>query len=211
LLVVHLARKPLSESSVAANILEHGTGAVNVGASRIGTSGGSTQPSGMDRLNAANAAQGYRPGVYQKGPPTPPSPSGRWPANVILQHRPGCMCQGTKKVQGSPTSRVFHGAYVGTGATKFLRGHSHPGNQHADSDGKETVANWACVPSCPVADLDRQQPNAGAFAPVQGTEPSVAVSDEGIYGNRKRVKGAFHQDTGGASRFFKQVQGKNDG
>jgi hypothetical protein len=209
--VVHLARKPLSESSVAANILKHGTGAVNVDATRIGTSGGSTQPSGMDRLNAANAAQGYRPGTYQKGPPVTPAPGGRWPANVILQHLPGCQCQGTKKVQGSPTSRVFHSAYAGTGATKFLRGHSHPGNQHADSEGKETVADWVCVPNCPVADLDTQQPNAGAFAPVQGSEPSAAVADEGVYGNRRRVRGAFHRDTGGASRFFKQVQAQSDG
>jgi len=34
--VIHLARKPLSEPSVAANVLKHGCGALNIDACRVG-------------------------------------------------------------------------------------------------------------------------------------------------------------------------------
>jgi len=78
-----VARKPLT-GTVAANVLTHGTGALNIDGCRVGTEGGSTQPSGMDRYNAKLAEQGYRPGAYQKGPQKPPESGGRWPANLIL-------------------------------------------------------------------------------------------------------------------------------
>jgi len=41
---------------------------------------------------------------------------------------------------------------------------------------------------------------AGAFAPVRGSEPSDVT--DGIYGDRARVAGAFHADSGSAARFF---------
>lgn len=77
-----LARKPLV-GTVAANVRAFGTGALNIAGCRVGSEGGSTIPSGMDRLNAANAAAGYRASEYQNGVPEAPQPSGRWPANLI--------------------------------------------------------------------------------------------------------------------------------
>jgi hypothetical protein len=43
--------------------------------------------------------------------------------------------------------------------------------------------------------------NAGASAPVRGTEASLA-SHGNVTGIRERVPGAFHNDTGSAARFF---------
>jgi len=43
--------------------------------------------------------------------------------------------------------------------------------------------------------------NAGASAPVKGTEASMA-SVGAVTGKRDRVPGAFHADTGSAARFF---------
>lgn len=43
--------------------------------------------------------------------------------------------------------------------------------------------------------------NAGAAAPVKGTEASAASTGK-VTGRRERVKGAFHADSGSASRFF---------
>lgn len=80
--LICVGRKPLI-GTVAANVIEHGTGALNIDGCRVGVDGGSDIPSGMDRLNEANAAQGYRPGTYQKGTPEAPQPMGRWPANVV--------------------------------------------------------------------------------------------------------------------------------
>jgi site-specific DNA-methyltransferase (adenine-specific) len=43
---------------------------------------------------------------------------------------------------------------------------------------------------------------AGAAAPVRGTEPSMAVQSGAIYNPRSRTPGAFHADSGSAARFF---------
>jgi len=83
MIVITVARKPMSEGTVAANVLAVGTGALNIDATRVGTYKNTT-PSGMDRYNARLQEQGYRPGAYAQGTPEPPSAVGRWPANLIL-------------------------------------------------------------------------------------------------------------------------------
>ena len=76
-----MARKPLV-GTVATNVLEYGTGALNIDGCRVGDFQNTT-PSGVDRRNAALAEAGYRPGAYQMGEKTPDTPPGRWPANLI--------------------------------------------------------------------------------------------------------------------------------
>lgn len=49
---------------------------------------------------------------------------------------------------------------------------------------------------------------AGAFAPVRGSEPSDVVA--GVYGDRGRVAGAFHTDRGSAARFFYSAKADAD-
>lgn len=78
---ITVARKPLI-GTVAANVLEHGTGAINVNGCRVGDFVNTT-PSGVDRRNAVLAEAGYRPGAYQMGQTTPNGAQGRWPANLI--------------------------------------------------------------------------------------------------------------------------------
>lgn len=79
---ITVARKPLI-GTVAANVLEHGTGALNIDGCRVGVFQNTT-PSGVDRRNAKLAELGYRPGEYQMGEKVPNTPPGRWPANLIL-------------------------------------------------------------------------------------------------------------------------------
>lgn len=79
---VTVARKPLGEKTVAANVLAHGTGALNIDGCRVGDFQNTT-PSGVDRRNAKLAELGYRPGEYQMGEKVPNTPPGRWPANLI--------------------------------------------------------------------------------------------------------------------------------
>ena len=78
---ITVARKPLI-GTVAANVLEHGTGGLNIDGCRVGDFQNLT-PSGVDRRNAALAEAGYRPGTYQMGDKPPDTPPGRWPANLI--------------------------------------------------------------------------------------------------------------------------------
>ena len=69
-----LARKPLSEKTVAANVIKHGTGAIDIDNSRVGTDdkfgGGAKGSSGF--------AAGYTDEGWVAG-----SNKGRWPANII--------------------------------------------------------------------------------------------------------------------------------
>jgi DNA modification methylase len=75
-----LARKPLA-GTVAANVLQHGTGALNIDASRIGTG------EGGQRQGEASAARRYTDEGVTNFAPTPGprggDAKGRWPANVI--------------------------------------------------------------------------------------------------------------------------------
>lgn len=69
-----LARKPLSEKTVAANVLRWGTGAINVDGCRIETS---------ERWQVAVGSDFAGDGGW-KDTPRQSHPSGRWPANVVL-------------------------------------------------------------------------------------------------------------------------------
>lgn len=76
---VILIRKPL-DGTVADNVLEHGTGAINIDACRVGDDA---------RVNprARNKAGGNSLGLSERGMPQDAQASecvGRWPANVIL-------------------------------------------------------------------------------------------------------------------------------
>lgn len=196
-----LARKPLI-GTVAANVLQHGTGALNIDATRVATGdnldGGAYSEGATERHDGAENWRYKRGDHGNAGAYT--QPTGRFPANLLLTHHPDCRCVGTVKVKGD--ARVGQdkgtrpGGFVGTGADK---GSDKPaGTLHGD----ETVAAWECVESCPVQMLDAQAGERGAAAPVKGTEPSAAVEPGTITGHRKRVKGAFHADKGGPSRFF---------
>ena len=68
-----LARKPLS-GTVAANVQQHGTGALNVNGTRIATD----DPHGGGAKASSGFVDGYEGDGY-----TPGSPLGRWPANIV--------------------------------------------------------------------------------------------------------------------------------
>jgi len=71
---ITVARKPLGEKTVAANVLEHGTGAINVDGCRVGTEPSPTFPT---RRNAKI----FNTGSGGQDVETPLQ--GRWPANLI--------------------------------------------------------------------------------------------------------------------------------
>lgn len=79
-----LARKPLSESTIAANCLKWGTGALNIDGCRVATNG--EQPSGgtISRRATWNES-GFNADGASTLSQTPAS--GRWPANLVLS---GC-------------------------------------------------------------------------------------------------------------------------
>jgi hypothetical protein len=207
--VVHVLRKPLSEGTVASNVVKHGCGGLNIDGSRVAHA----NPDDLEahrKMDVALKARGgsmdnsWKNSSDLSGANDVPT-GGRWPANVILQHLDGCRCDGIKRVKGAGWRDTDR-------RTTMLRGNVAPAASnswhHVDKDGKETVANWICELGCPVAALDEQS----GVCPSTGNNPSTAKNTS-IYrpGQPPMAQGRLYADTGGASRFFKQVGGKTDG
>lgn len=212
MIVIHVIRKPCSEGSVGRNALKFGTGSLNIDQTRIqaGSAPQACVGTGWASQDKKNADHGFRPKAYyadQEGIAYTPSNLGRWPANLILQHLPDCRCTGTKAVKphnGSGRSSVnsdgFRAEYVGGPPAKalgYIRGYSMgPG-------GTETVEAWECQEGCPVQWLDSLTDHLHAAVSVSRPKQYNATS----YQVGDMEKQASFTDSGGASRFFKQVGG----
>jgi len=211
MIVVTVARKPMSEPSVAANVLKHGTGALNIAAARVSTrdnlDGGAYAKDGQDRDDGYENWRFKRKGdagEYKQ-------PSGRWPANLILQHLPECRYVGLRQVRGirggnSPVRRG--GAHIDAGGHQTI-GREQTYHDFANPDGTETVEAWDCAPGCPVADLDASTGDRPVSGAARTGRPSLtdtgpSTVDFGI----NKGTGALHDDSGGASRYFQQVGGQ---
>jgi len=225
-------RKPLSESNVASNVLKWGTGALNIGACRVGTEIVPQQIGGMERFNQKAHEHGYRPNAYQKDNgrngeasaesrydekgstnfaampgPRNGSPQGRWPANTVLLHHPECVCRGVKKVKGGTGGKA-------SGDNAF--GHDSGWNKHNnrstkivrqnDENGQEQVEDWDCHPECPAFLLNKQSGKSKS----SGGQASLGAFRGGkIYGEGKDVReqrDPGYGDSGGASRFLYQAK-----
>jgi hypothetical protein len=84
-----LARKPL-KGTVAANVLEYGTGALNIDGCKVGSEVRTNNAGGSSSLQRVSRVEaGYRPNVTtsvgQESEVT-----GRWPANIVLTHSAAC-------------------------------------------------------------------------------------------------------------------------
>jgi len=75
---VTVARKPLI-GTVAANVLEHGTGALNIDGCRVGSDGGAKWVPQGDKGDEGQFGGGIKDGGIELVPGL-----GRWPANLIL-------------------------------------------------------------------------------------------------------------------------------
>ena len=77
---ITVARKPLGEKTVAANVLEHGTGGINVDGCRVGTE---TITQWLATVEGGKAIGAKAVGVKQKKTGETTTTIGRWPANLI--------------------------------------------------------------------------------------------------------------------------------
>jgi hypothetical protein len=180
--VVTIARKPFS-GSVTKNVLDHGCGALNIAASRVAY--GKNEPdSGANYYRHRDQAMPKNRTNYFRGKDhvvvSVPHAIGRWPANVIFQHKQGCHQTGTVEGPGYVINRWDDGAKpFGGGA-----GHEFTSEQQP----AETVAVWDCEEGCAVQELGAQSGASRGTGGAQTTEI-----------NRLNAVGT-------AARFFKQVQ-----
>jgi len=92
---VIVARKPL-DGTIAATILTHGTGGLNIDDCRVDWDAKSLAKDTARRQQPRHDMTGGRliggeSGAYQGDPTSPP---GRWPTNVLLGHGPDCVVGG---------------------------------------------------------------------------------------------------------------------
>lgn len=98
-----VARKPISEKTIAENVLKWGTGAINIDESRIGYK--DDKPKGMsnERTNEDSIWK-TDSGFYNRTEDWEPNNEGRWPANIILDEEAGKILD----EQSDNASRFFY-------------------------------------------------------------------------------------------------------
>ena len=192
--VVTVARKPVAEGTVTANVLVHGAGALCIDRCRVGTEkisqhGRKAKKGTGWEDHWHNDLEGGR------------SWTGRWPTNVVLAHRPGCEVVGERRVATGTAHREKSG-----GKTIFSETDKKPlpDMTYAGADGMEAIPDWRCEPGCPVGAMGQQsgmRPSTGPY-PSPSAVASIYRPDQGAY----QTQGPLYDDTGTAARFFKQVK-----
>jgi len=178
-----LARKPLA-GTVAANCLEHGTGALNIDGCRVEGEVPTT-------VQGQSRRQGEVYGRDQRDQREfVPHGSGRWPANVVLE----CICDGPVAVPETVRDRQDEVSqerrYTRRGASDFA---AKPGRRR--SGGGLVHTN----PGCPAAMLDEQSGTLRARGNKTPTKRGQAVATDFMSGGTSQTDPG---DSGGASRFF---------
>ena len=126
--VIHLLRKPTSERTVTANVVKHGTGGLNIDASRIGTHGETLSCSTADPYHAKDGSQRTWNPTSTRGVEREQHVAGRWPANMIFQHLDGCRRRENICEPGCPvaaleeqTDDLQSGHRPNRGASRFFK------------------------------------------------------------------------------------------
>jgi len=194
-----LVRKALA-GTVAANVLLHGTGALNIATCRVAHA--SEADLATSQAKNPGRADTVTSGVYGASRPQQSvNDAGRWPANIVLTHSASCEPIGTRLVKGITGGTGNHdggvyGARSNAGA---------PVRDYAGADGLEAVEAWRCADDCPVAELDRQSAGTRASKPSK-TGNAGNAAGEGVYGGGSGLPRDYvaisRDDTGGASRFY---------
>ena len=109
-----VARKPLSEKSVALNVLKWGTGGLNIDVSRIGYNDDKPKGTWLDREDGNSWNKDYK-----RTEDWEPNNTGRWPANIILDEEAGQILDEqsgiSKSTPDKRTTKTPTGQMFGTG------------------------------------------------------------------------------------------------
>lgn len=189
-----VARRPLI-GTVAANVLEHGTGGINIDAGRLeGTVRPLREQVQCDGDAGADYGNGLASGT-KAGIAVGETTLGRWPGNVALSHSEECEPIGVRVVKGDQRdigNGRREGGFADVGAEA---GDSEP---NAPVYGNEEILEWDCTPGCPVALLNKQsgiRPGGGYPA---GRSANSVYNETFGGSDGPRSMG----DSGGAARFF---------
>ncbi len=208
--IAGLFRQPLAESTLVAQILATGTGALNIDATRVRHSNAVDFEKHKQQVETLKAKGGSMGNSWKNSSDlsgaSEVSHAGRWPANLVFIHTEGCRLTGTQTVAAPVINRFTDGMKpFGEGA-----GHQYETVQTGDADGNEEIPVWSCQEGCPVVELDGQ---SGILK--NGGQNKTSTRNLGIFDPALAWKGElgssnFSGDSGGASRFFRQFQTEGD-
>lgn len=206
-----LVRKSLS-GPVAQNVIQHGTGAINVDGCRIGTDGGGTNCSNRD---SHGKCQGHRNAGRSTSGETFHGPNGsiigRWPANVLLSHGDGC-----RVVEARTIRRAAGPGWNGLGGDNarhvYGKGWTPDGVSRQSTARTETVEAWECAEGCPVAELDRQSGTSKSSGGAgEASRGALGKNTFGKYAlDRHGANAGGFGDSGGASRYFNTFEPEHE-
>jgi hypothetical protein len=187
-----MARKPLSEKSVAENVLKWGTGGINVDGCRVGTEtiksvyGGFTNAL-VDGRDEDTRKEWIENSKKENGQFNTNENEGRFPANIILE----CICD---EVIKGEKGEVVYSERKADGS--FGNASNKPRNNFTDKGDIHTN------PMCPCYLMDEQ-------SGVTKSSPNKWEGDNNaaIYGKyEKGIRQSTFSDKGGSSRFFYQAK-----
>jgi DNA modification methylase len=173
-----LIRKPISEKTVAANVLKHGCGGINIDESRINYTSEADKASAIPQGRittkstsqgmacTASQAEGASNTVELNRKEWANKMQGRFPANLVLSHNEDCEPIWTFK----------------------------------DGETTSSIDSYQCTPGCAVAMLDEQSGTlkSGNLLPGHKRGDSTLIP----YGGGGTIEKVYGGDQGGASRFF---------
>jgi len=153
---LYLFRSPLSASTVAANVLEHGVGGIHIAACHVGDDVRVNQPCGSPD-NAYSGGWNTNPQATLA--------TGRWPTNLLCVHPSGCKIVGRMRVKSGappPAGVDVKGKYKQT----YELGWSVRSTVHHGENGWEEIDQWDCLPGCVLPAInDDAELEAGRFYP----------------------------------------------
>lgn len=148
-----LARKPLSEKTVATNVLRWGTGALNIDGCRIESNGDHFRDGPIIRRNAltGDECRGVAAGMFNPGHLAFPQQSdlGRWPANIchdgsneVLACYPDSAGQqgDVRGTEPSPVTQDIYGKFGPRPAALRRKGEPSANRRYADRGSTDFAA-----------------------------------------------------------------------
>ena len=191
-------RKPF-DLTLADNAIVHGTGGLNIDATRVQHSNAADFAKHKDMVDRLKEKGGSMSDSWKNSSDlsgaSDVKTAGRWPPNLILVHHPDCKRVGTTEAPAPVINRFDDGM------KPFGEGAGHP--YTSSGGGTEEVAVYECVEGCPVRMLNEQSGDCKSGEVKQG------VDLKGFWGqSRNGTAREYKASSGGASRFFPSFEGQ---
>ena len=144
-----VARKPVI-GTIAENVLQYGTGGINIGGSRIGSGTGETKQTSYPNITGDNYNQGNE--EYPNRIVVEVKDQGRWPANTVFSHTEQCVQTGFME-----ETYVINKTEEWTGFGQKQR------PDYESSEQTVSTPIYECVEGCSAKQLEEQKPGASRF------------------------------------------------